>query len=426
MTPKKSILIFAVIVFSLIFYGTALCKNKAMEKERLKMKNNKISVMNEFLFFPKTNSQKKKSVQSFDENGNKISIVELDNEEKQIKKIEYTYDAKNNESSFTEFGASGEIKQKCVNKYDAANEFLTEEQFYNAGNVLVYRRISKPDKFYNISEQSLYDKNGKLLGKSSNKYDNAGNRIEALSYDTANNLNGRYVYNYDKAGNLIEAVTYDKNNKFAGKKVNSYDQKGLLTESIGYNATGTANSWRKYEYELQKAPKAAETPKVTEVKAIVQKKTSEVSVVVNPVPVVPSKPKVESTENPVADIADAGVVEREKTEFEKNFNKDDPYNPPIDSVMSAKDLIGFCAHSKKETIMKLVEKNNIDVNSINELGQTMLMTAALGGKTDLVEELIKHGARVDLKDGKDTSVLDYAKAGKNHDVIKLINEAAGK
>ncbi|HOT76136.1 MAG TPA: ankyrin repeat domain-containing protein [Candidatus Wallbacteria bacterium] len=426
MTPKKSILIFAVIVFSLIVYGTAFSKNKALEKERLKMKNNKISVMNEFLFFPKTNSQKKKSVQSFDENGNKISLVELDNEEKQIKKIEYTYDSKNNESSFTEFGASGEIKQKCVNKYDPGNEFLIEEQFYNAGNVLVYRRISKPDKFYNVSEQVLYDKTGKLLGKSSNKYDNAGNRIEALSYDAANNFNGRYVYNYDKAGNLIEAVTYDKNNKFAGKKINNYDQKGLLTESIGYNAAGTANSWRKYEYELQKAPKAVEAPIVTEVKTVAQNKTSEVSVAAKSAPAVPVKPKVENTETPVAAVSDANVPEIEKTEFEKIFNKDDPYNPPVDAVMSAKDLIGFCAHSKKETIMKLIEKNNIDVNSINELGQTMLMTAALGGKADLVEELIKHGARLDLKDIKDTSVLDYAKAGKSQSVIRLINEAAGK
>lgn len=424
MTPKKSILIFAVIVFSLIFCGNAFSKNKALEKERLKMKNNKISVMNEFLFFPKTNSQKKKSVQSFDENGNKISIVELDNEEKQIKKIEYTYDSKNNESSFTEFGASGEIKQKCINKYDPGNDFLIEEQFYNAGNVLVYRRMSKPDKFYNIYEQFLYDKNGKLLGKSSNKYDNAGNRIEAFNYDAANNFNGRYVYNYDKAGNLIETVTYDKNNKFAGKKINNYDQKGLLTETIGYNAAGAANSWRKFEYEFHKnqvsAVNQSAQPATKDVLEV--KKTPEnVAAIKSPEPVKREPVPLKKDVSQPLEAESAKLVQNEQS------NETDDYaNPNVNTSMTPSEIINLAVIARPETVKGLAEFNSMDLNAQNERGQTALMLAVVGGNEKMVEFLLNHGVDLKIKDVNGFDVLFHTKATKNNKVKEMIKNHYSK
>jgi ankyrin repeat protein len=51
------------------------------------------------------------------------------------------------------------------------------------------------------------------------------------------------------------------------------------------------------------------------------------------------------------------------------------------------------------------------------------MYAAAGGKTAVVEELLKAGARQDLKDAKGRSALDWARQFKREDIIKMLQSA---
>lgn len=428
MTAKRNIAVVLTVIIALMFSTQAFSKNKAAEAERLKMSVNKVSVMNEYLFFPKTNTQKKMSVQTFDEAGNKLSMVELDNEEKEIKKIEYTYDSKNKETSFTEYDGAGNMRQKCVSRYDEKSEALAGELFYNASGEPAYKRISKPDKFGNIGEQALYYKNNKFLGRSSYKHDGAGNKTEATTYDAANNFSGRYVYAYDKNANLTETLSYDKNNKFSGKKIFNYDQKNLLTESIGYNASGTANSWRKYEYEYHKTQTAAAVkPPVEPVKKApepAKEPAVEVRPEVNTAQVPPQPQPDTNADNGHKEPAEQA---RNSAEDKKNeYLKRDPYNPPPDAVVDSAVLIGNCGFYPEKTVIKLLEHNNIDVNTVNELGQSLLMIAASSGKAGLVEELIKKGAKPDLKDLHGNCVIEYAMSGKNSRIISIIKNATEK
>jgi hypothetical protein len=403
----------------------AFAKNKAAEKERLKMSANKISVMNEFLFFPKTNTQKKMSYQTFSADGNKLSAVELDNEEKEIKKTEYKYDSKNNEISFIEYDGDGSMRQKCESRYDEVSGSLTGELFYNAAGAPAYKRIPKPDRNANIAEQSLYDKNNKFLGKSTYKYDTAGNRIEATSYDAANNFNGRYAYSYDKKGNLTESLSYDKNNKFSGKKIFNYDQKGLLIESIGYNAAGTANSWRKYEYEYPKEIAAAVKPPVT---APVPQPVAQ------PQPQTVNQPQPGTEPQKTAATVQNDPAAQQQPEIHAETNADsgerlqpathsgpiDIYNPDVSTKVSHAELINLAAMAKVETIKGLLENNGIDLNSQNERGQTALMVAACRGNEKVVEFILKQGVDLKTKEFNGLDALEYAKISKNQNVVNMI------
>ncbi len=426
MSSKSNIFVTIVLLFIFILSAPALSKSRPAEKERLKFKNNKIAAMNEFLFFPKTNTQKKMAVQTFDINGNKLSVVEFDNNEKQIKKVEYTYDADNNEISFVEYGASDKVRQKCVNKYDDKKENLIEELFYNAAGSLGYRRIAKIDRNNNISEQSLYDKNNKFINRSAHKYDRNANKIETNIYNAANVFNGRFVYNYDKNDNLTESLSYDKNNKFSGKKIYNYDKNDLLIETIGYNASGKANSWRKYEYEHHKVVATITKPVTESVNKIEPAK--------KPVEIVALPPhKDENADRPQPEPRLDYVVEKSPdvtsvsvTDKKNDYLKNDYYNPPPDVIMDPIVLIGNCGFYPENTVIKLIEHNNIDVNSVNELGQSLLMIAACSGRIQLVEELIKKGAKPDQKDFNGNSVLDFAMSGKNSRIIKAIKNATEK
>ncbi len=421
-TLIKKIMI-TTILLSLFFSVSAFAKNKAAEKENKRFKENKVSVMNEFLFFPKTNTQKKMNVQTFDVNGNKLSTIDLDNDEKQIKKVEYVYNLNGRDSSFVEYDASNNIRQKVVYKYDnLKNERLAEELFYNENGNLNYKRTAKYDRNDILSEQLLYDKNNKFINRSVYKYDKDGNKIETILYNSNNVFNGRYFYNYDNKDNLIEILSYDKNNKFSGKKIFNYSPQNLLIETIGYNATGMANSWRKYEYEYHKylattVVKPTEQNKNEPAKVA---KQSEQSIITEQHPLLSNSTLSKQNDNHNNEPA--------FTEIDINKNKlnYDYYAPPSDIVIDSVTLIGNCGFYPENTVIKLMDHNNIDVNSINEMGQSLLMIAASSGKVELVEELLKKGAKPDLKDFYNDDVLEYAKSSGNSKILNIIKNAIEK
>lgn len=404
-------------------------QNLLANKERNIILNNKISAINEFIFFPKTNTQKKVTYHQYDLKGNKILTKEFDYEGKEIKTIEFKYDQNNNEILFIEYDENKNIKQKCEKKY--VNNILSTELFYDKNNKLVYQRVSKYDKNNNVVEQILYDKNNKLLRKVIHKYNNRNLKIETLTY-IDEKLNNKQIFNYDERYNIKEIINYDQNNKYIGKKIYNYDNKELLTEIITYNQEGLITSWRKFEYEYYKTI----SQNIKEIKEVNKNNTNYESkqVQTNEIIVqnIISTIETQISSNITNEIIDDNKVNSNnitQLESEKRFNPykyADPYNPPLDVEITPQELIGNCLYFPPDTVIKLALHNNIDINVTNIMGQTMLMLACAQGNIELVKKLLEAGANANLKDNIGISVSDYAYASKNSKIMKLIEEYKNK
>jgi ankyrin repeat protein len=66
--------------------------------------------------------------------------------------------------------------------------------------------------------------------------------------------------------------------------------------------------------------------------------------------------------------------------------------------------------TEPETIeaIKLLMAAGVDINAVDSRGQSALHGAAFWGKDQVVEFLVKNGAKVDLKDKKGFTALDSA------------------
>jgi len=420
MSNKRLIII--TLILLLLFYIPAFSKNQVSEREKARIKNNKISVITEYLF-KAPNPKKKKMVQNFDVNGNKISTIEFDNNERQVRKIEYSYDLKGNLESFVEYDSKGNIRLKCRNKYDK-NDVLNDELFYDRNNVFVYRRISKADSAGNISEQILWDKNNKRLGKSIYKYDSQGNKIDSIFYDSRGAVNSRTICKYDNKSNLIEALSYDKNNKFVEKKAYFYNESDIIKEIKNYNNIGAVDSFSKCEYEFHRQIVAKTKPDaVKEEKKEPVDLTSEVKIAQNVHTVTnhnePIAKKKEPENHPAHSI---DKPEENKPSIEKNNKIADYNNPDVNTTMTPSEIINFAVVARPETIKGLAEHNSTDLNAQNDCGQTALMMAVVGNNEKVVEFLIDRGVDLKIKDINGISVIYYLKACKNQKIINLIKE----
>ena len=65
----------------------------------------------------------------------------------------------------------------------------------------------------------------------------------------------------------------------------------------------------------------------------------------------------------------------------------------------------------------------LDVNEVDEQGQTPLMRAAKNGHKDLAEHLITHGANIEQADKNGHTAYDMATAYGRNDIIKILGLA---
>lgn len=67
-------------------------------------------------------------------------------------------------------------------------------------------------------------------------------------------------------------------------------------------------------------------------------------------------------------------------------------------------------------MVKLLLKNGADVNARNKSHKTPLHKAAKAGHPKVIEILLKHGAKKDLKDDRGRTALQYATSTKHNDI----------
>lgn len=74
------------------------------------------------------------------------------------------------------------------------------------------------------------------------------------------------------------------------------------------------------------------------------------------------------------------------------------------------NLLVACAYYSGKSVCNMLIAYGADVNAIAQDGTTALMLAAQNAKLDVVELLLKKGAKPALKDKSGKTALDYAKA----------------
>lgn len=86
-------------------------------------------------------------------------------------------------------------------------------------------------------------------------------------------------------------------------------------------------------------------------------------------------------------------------------------------------LARACGESKLEDAERAI-REGADVNKPEAYNTTLLMNAAREGRAEIVELLLKHGARVLLKNDFGKTALDYAVMNSYSDIAKALNERA--
>lgn len=80
------------------------------------------------------------------------------------------------------------------------------------------------------------------------------------------------------------------------------------------------------------------------------------------------------------------------------------------------------AFNGKMSVIQSVLESNMDVNAVDENGQTAFAMAAHGGHMEIVKLLIKHGAEIDRPDAVGITPLAMAAFNGHTEIVKLLIE----
>ena len=421
---KKSFKFYSCVFLSLVFLFLAINSGFAKERketslERKKIKDNKISIMTRFIYFPLKETQKKSAIYRYDANGNKNEILEYDIEGNVIKKTVFKYNEKGLENEYTEYDALDNQLSKHENKYDKKDN-ISEEIFYGKNNEITYKRMCKYDAQDNLTENSLFDKNNKNLGVWKFTYDNKGNKSEVFTYNAAGQYNGKFSYIYNSNDDMLEMYTYDKTNKITLRNSYKFDQKNLMREAIVYNAAGQPASWKKFEYDYfkeEKIPPASTKPGTVEVKVATAAK-------IDP---------VKSVQAPVKTTVEEKPADKPKEPYEPSENQpqSDAGNDGNKNEVKKKEFHEVAHLSKNldyDQFKKLVETEHVDINAQNQVGFSLLMLSAFWGNEGVTKYLMENGANTELKDYAGRDVRYYMKVAqkKNKNISTIINSSFKK
>ena len=77
-------------------------------------------------------------------------------------------------------------------------------------------------------------------------------------------------------------------------------------------------------------------------------------------------------------------------------------------ITPAQELLAAAAQGKRVTVQSILAKREVDINTVDEQGQSALHQAMIAGHTKIAVLLIKHGANMALPDHQDKTPLGYA------------------
>lgn len=95
---------------------------------------------------------------------------------------------------------------------------------------------------------------------------------------------------------------------------------------------------------------------------------------------------------------------------------------PIENSKAVKMVLNAISTGDLETVKYLIEENNIDVNSTDESGKTLLMKACCNTNLDLVKYLVENKADITIKDKQNYNALMYAVEKSSLDIVRYLFE----
>ena len=203
---------------------------------------------------------KTKKTFTYNENGNLITIYDIDSLENKYKNYSFEYNENGNlitiqdEIILSEKEYEYDKKGNNINinyRTSGANSYLKEIFTYNEkGNVKEKQQHfekkshldTKSNFFYdkegNMSEYYLYNANGDLERRDSYKYDEKGNRTNWIKYNSNESVVFMVKYEHDEYGNMTkyinidyidgETLSYQRDYKY------NYDEMGNWVQRVEY------------------------------------------------------------------------------------------------------------------------------------------------------------------------------------------------
>ena len=95
---------------------------------------------------------------------------------------------------------------------------------------------------------------------------------------------------------------------------------------------------------------------------------------------------------------------------------------PVQNDKAVKMVLNAISSGDLETTKYLIEENNIDINSTDENGQTLLMKACCNTNLDLVKYLVENKADITKTDKKNYNALMYAVEQSTLDIVRYLFE----
>ena len=95
---------------------------------------------------------------------------------------------------------------------------------------------------------------------------------------------------------------------------------------------------------------------------------------------------------------------------------------PIQDEKALRMVFNAISNGDLETTKYLIEENNIDINSKDENGKTLLMKACCNTNLDLVKYLVENKADLTIKDNKNYNALMYAVEKSTLDIVRYLFE----
>ncbi len=97
-------------------------------------------------------------------------------------------------------------------------------------------------------------------------------------------------------------------------------------------------------------------------------------------------------------------------------------NPKMESVIEPtrnETLLHIAARYNQPEMVKLLINKGLNVNAVNQAGNTPLHLAVFSGSYALIESLFKHGADYQLRNQRGRTALEYVSYGKNPEIYNL-------
>lgn len=186
---------------------------------------------------------------TYNEFGNKLTLVTYDENKKVLSTWKHTYDVANNlvERNFS--GENGMVSRKITYDYNDKNQRTRSEEYVN--EKIVKQTTYAYDEAGNEIENKASFMESKGASKSVHVYDDKGYLRETNIYDEKEELQLKQLYTYNDAGQEIQQAIFTGDNAPSYKRKSEYDAKGNKTKDAAFTGSGVVNPSDTYKYKYE-------------------------------------------------------------------------------------------------------------------------------------------------------------------------------